>query len=593
MEPVIFKLVTEADDTALKSFDKSMGGVSSSSKKAAGALKAFGKDVLEAKDGAELATAGANALSHAFKMGLMGTAVIAGGKLVADQIKAMAVAIKEVGTITRETVAELKRMGDPQNLAEAIKGIELLNKSIDAQKGKLGEIKSGNWFTQAFGNITGATKEIEAQIASLENLKNVQIAYGMAVEVDFQKRTAGLSQEEKAYAVIEEKLKKNLELVKTITNEGLRGQAEADAKAIAAAERKQLDLEAEKKSQKNLEEIIKQRAQEELRGIEAESKARQDAYAIERNFESERQKNHIEELKRSAERISSLKEEIKTLTEKAQSQAKGINEQAASMAQTALAQGGTGRGEGQRRTSAEIAGDKAYKAGQQEGLRQTAEAAKEQARKRIEERGGKADGYAVNRELIQMRREAGAKEAGAPAEALATMTQELGKTNEKLAETQTSLKESQKAQTELSNITDKATATFAGTDYSVNKMTEQTDLVSESLGQTGSSSGFASLNLADMGSEASNASSDLDDFQDSLTGKEGIVGRVHTASQIFDESFNVSLQSSTELLSEYGVYISDLIDATSTLAEMFNELSEMVVETIWTQDIKTAKITLN
>jgi chromosome segregation ATPase len=593
MDPAVFKIVTEADDTALKSYDKSMGGVHTSSKKAANALKAFGKDALQAKDGAELATAGADALSHAFKMGLAGTAVIAGFKLVSDTIKGMATSIKEVGSITRDTVSELQRMGEPKNLAEAVKGIELLNKSIDTSKNKLGEISSGNWFTRFAGNVTGATKEIEAQIVTLERLRDVNVAFGMEQELRFKNETAGLSNADKAYYEVEARLKKNLEIVSQIKDANLKAQAEVSAQAIATAERKQLDLEQEKKSQQNLNEVIVARAKEELKGIEAEAKARQDAMAMERSFEAERKKAHLEELRRSAERISSLREEIKTLTEKAQTQAKAISDQANSMAQPALAEGGSGRGVGQRKTSAEIAGDKAYAAGQREGLKKTADAARAEAKKRIEQRGGKADGHAVTRELIAMRKEAGAKETGSPAEALATMTEELGKTNEKLGETQTSLNESQKAQAELTAKTDSATASFEGTDFSVNKMGEQTDLVSDSLGTTGESSGFASLNLSEVGSEASDSSDDLSDLQKSLTGERGVVSSIHTASQILDESFNQSLSDSNEWLSEFSVELSDLVDATSALTSMFNDLSVFVCEQISTENIYTAKIILN
>ncbi|NDB81992.1 MAG: hypothetical protein EB127_04520 [Alphaproteobacteria bacterium] len=593
MDPAVFTIVTDADDTALKSYDKSMGGVSTSSKKAANALKAFGKDALQAKDGAELATAGAEALSHAFKMGLAGTAVVAGAKLVSDTIKEMAGSIKEVASITREAVSELQRMGDPKNLAEATKGIELLSKSLDAQKAKLGEITSGNWFTQLAGNITGATKEIEAQIKTIENLKGVQIAYGMAVELNFQKSTAGLSAEEKAYYTIEERLQKNLELVSQIKDETLRAQAETDAKAIALSEKRLLELEAEKKSKKVLQEIAAERAKEELKLIETEIKARNDAQAIERNFEEERKKNHLEELKRSAERIDSLRQEIKALTEKAQAQAKSITQAGNEMAQTALAQGGSGRGPNARKTSTEIAGERAYQQGRLEGNRITTEAARAEARKRLESRGEPSDGYAVNRELVKMRREAGKAETSSPAEALASMTKELGATNEKLAENQEKLSDSTAAQEELTASTDKGTASFDGMDVSVNKMTSASDIVSTALGGAAGAGSLVASSLGGAASNADDVAGSFDTLDTAIVGENGIASAFNRTTDLVRDSLNPEIINNAKYLSDYGKNLTTLSTETSNLSKMFNELSEFECEYIATENIYTESIILN
>jgi len=254
-EPLTFKIITDADDSGIRKYDNSMGNLNVSSRKASSALNSFSRELLQAKSGADVAAAGAESLAHVFHQGIAGALVIGGFKVVSDQIKGMGELVRGVGEETASAVKQLERMGQPGNLADAVKGADMLDQKLDAVTKKLEGIQGGNWFSRMLADVTGTTKELEATEKTLENMRNSQIALGFATEKQNAMRMAGATDEEKALDAINQKYNDRVKIAERITDESAKAQAMEDINAIKSAESYDLKLKLQKKLEEQQQKI--------------------------------------------------------------------------------------------------------------------------------------------------------------------------------------------------------------------------------------------------------------------------------------------------------------------------------------------------
>ena len=313
MEPLTFKIITDADDSGVKSYDKSLGGLNTTSQKAGAALRSFSRDALEAKSGADLAAAGANALSQALQKSIVATAAIGSAKILSDQFKLMGETIRGVGEEMRKATSELQKMGSPTNLEDAMKQVSMLENSLTSVKQKLDEINNGNLFKRFIGEITGATKEIEAQIKTFELLRDTTFVFGLETERAFRKSILGASEEDKALAAIDRRLSQRLEQISKIADANARANAQNIAYDLATLERVERANAVYEKYQAKRMEDAKKTAEEELRANEAVISAKREAEKLGEQFDradEERKKKYIQ---RAEERIRSIEEEIEVL----------------------------------------------------------------------------------------------------------------------------------------------------------------------------------------------------------------------------------------------------------------------------------------
>lgn len=525
MEPLTFKIVTDADDSGVKKYESSLGGLNTTSQKAGAALRMFSREALEAKSGADLAAAGATALSQAMQKSLLATATIGGAKILSDQFKAMAELLRGVANETKKVIDGLQKMGDPQNMQDALKAVGMLDSSLASVTEKLASIKSGNWFTQIVGGVTGATAELEAQIATLTRLRDAQLALGVETERKNAVAMMGASEEEKALAGLDAAYAKQIAIINTISDEKLRQAALSSAEDTATIARMERAQKVYTDSQKNMVAARNERAKLEVEADLAAIKAKHDAIAIEADFEAKRQEAHNKELQRSAERIDALKKEIEEI--KARSEAISAS---AAIAGGELAFGALSRGVGQRPSSAEVGAERARKRGEDRAQMENRAEAEDEARRRIEERGGKVDKHAIQRELTKMIEEGAYEEARARAKAFKDLIKQLTETTKAEKEKTAELKKAEDAQAELSAASDKTAASFDGVDFSVNRLKPSLDMVSASfipLGERvvmaagsveglGSSARASLLNIDGLGAAAESSNLWLSAFSDGL-----------------------------------------------------------------------------
>jgi hypothetical protein len=253
-EPLTFKIITDADDSGIKKYEKGLDGLNISSKRTSSAINQFSSELLKAKSGADVASAGAESLAHIFHQGLFGAVVIGGAKLLSDQIKSMAEMIRGVGEETSAAVKQLQRMGEPGNLQDAVKGADMLDQKLDSVSKKLGEIKEGNWFSKILAQVTGTTDELKAQEATLTKIRDSQIAFGFAIEVQNAQSLQGLTTYQKSLEENNIKLKERLVIAERITDENLKQQARENAYQLSIIEA----FNAEEKFAKQREDAEKQ-----------------------------------------------------------------------------------------------------------------------------------------------------------------------------------------------------------------------------------------------------------------------------------------------------------------------------------------------
>ena len=127
MEPLIFKIETQADDSGVRQYDKSLSGLDVSSKKASGALKSFSRELLQAKSGADVAAAGAESLSRVLEKSLAGAVIVGGVKIISDQINKMSEVLRSSAEAASAAVTQLERMGEIKGIDDATRATTILN----------------------------------------------------------------------------------------------------------------------------------------------------------------------------------------------------------------------------------------------------------------------------------------------------------------------------------------------------------------------------------------------------------------------------------------------------------------------------------
>lgn len=417
MEPLTFKIITDADDAGVKKYDQSLGGLNTTSQKAGAALRSFSRQALEAKSGTELAAAGANALSQAFQKSLLATSVIGGIKIVSDQIKNMGNLIKEAGQATATALSQVQKLGETTSFEDASKKANIFQSALDENIKRLNEIRGGNWFVKLQGDITGVTRELEAQNQTLQRNIDAQIAFGLEVEKQRKLRMIGMTEEAKAQQAIDDRRARNLEEAAKIKDPTLRDEAQKAAVDISRLE--QADLAKKETEKRNLEQnkkIIEDQKIADMRRKDA-----MDEY--QRGLDQQNEKT-AQESKDFFDRIKKgedLKKESVALQEKtldAQDRVdaarKRVVEADAKVADLLLRATGTGRGFGQRASSAEIGAQKAAERAFQSEQRKLLSQSYEDFKLASEIAGLPSNRYAFNRYQQEKLEKKARQEAQAP-----------------------------------------------------------------------------------------------------------------------------------------------------------------------------------
>lgn len=479
-------------------------GLKVSSKKASSAIKSFAHDLVNSEDASDVASAGLEAFTKILGSSIAATVFGAGAKAVYDAYSEITEAVDAAKKSLEEAYEVTSRGGIAESFAEGVAQAKEFDKVADQINKKIKEINDSP-LHNLIDVITESTDKMHetADLAEQEAIRRREAA--SAAELQYQTSINGATEEQKAIKQIDKALSDQLDSIDVLKESKTAANLVAIAELKKEAIEQKAATEERQKSEKNLSDVIKERAQSELKAYEAEAKARQDAQKIFQTFEADKAKAHQEELKRSAERISSIEEEIKALQERGDAIRESLAISGGDIATTASKVGGSARGPGQRKTSFEIGMERKAQQAEQEAQKKFRSEAEGIAKKRLEEKGQRTDKVAIQRELGVMQKEGIISKTLAPIKEYNDQKKALTENEKALAKNTDQLNESKKSQEKLDAQAKETTATFDGTDYSVNRMGESSDMVSSSfdgLGEKAEESTFSFDGLSANANEA-------------------------------------------------------------------------------------------
>jgi len=415
MEPLIFKIETQADDSGVRRFDKSVGGLDVSSRKASGALKSFAQDIAQARDGSDVASAALGAFSRILGSSLAATGVIIGVKTVIDGFSKIQQAVKESEKSVADAFAGMESSGKALTFADAVgqaKTFEGVAKKITEEIKKINESPMLNiidGLMQSTDRMRELAKQSEDQAIAIRKA-------GAESELAHLSRIKGLDAEGKALAANERALEKELEGIDAIKEASTalavtqKYAMQADEiRAKFADERGKVEAELAIQRQKQLEDTIKK--EKELG--EAQQKRFNELYDAEIKSQDQMQKRIDAELKAAqelADKKATLEENVKKAEGAPPGGGGGYGGGGYSGA--GLTEPGLARPPGQRETStARGAREKAERAFEK-GRQQEQERYRENVAQQLKEKGQQSSRNSVDNEIIK-RGEERARQEGA------------------------------------------------------------------------------------------------------------------------------------------------------------------------------------
>ena len=482
MEPLVFKIETQADDSGVRKYQKSISGLDVSSKKASGALKSFAQDIAQARDGADVASATLGAFSRILGSSLAATGVIIAVKTVIDGFSKIDQAVKESEKAVADAFAGMEKAGEALSFAEAVgqaKSFENTAYKIREQIKKINESPMLNiidGLMQSTDRMRELVKQSEDQAIAIRRA-------GAESELAHLVRIKGLDAEGKALAANERSLQKELEGIDAIkeTSTALavtqKYAMQADEiRAKFADERGKVEADLSKQRQKDLEDQIKK--EKELG--EAQQKRFNELYDAEIKSQDQMQKRIDAELK-AAQELADKQKALLDAQEEARSRfPAGEKGQ--------MPGGGTTGGRPniigittdttQRPTSAEVGASQAINRAFLDGIRESTEALRQYTANQLKANGLAHDENAVTNEMIRIQKEL-AFEKGKELNGIADFLKGVKKAAEDLYDFNNSIKEASKTTTHFQTTMQEIEPSF---DKAIKSVTNLADSMTENTG---------------------------------------------------------------------------------------------------------------
>lgn len=404
MEPLIFKIETQADDSGVRKYEKSLDGVNISSRKASGALKSFVQDIAQARDGTDVASAALGAFSRVLGSSLAGTGIIIAGKALIDAFAKIDEAVKQSEMAVSEAFAGMDRAGKAMSFAEATGQAKNFEGVAEKIRKKIKEINDSP-FTSIIDNITQSTKLMDIQATIAENQAREIKRMGAESELAHLKRMQGLDDENKALELNARALEKELDGIDAIKESETalavtrKYQMQADEiRAKFADERSKQESENADKRQKEIQAQIK--AEKEL--AEAQQKRFNDLYDAEIKAQEATQKRIDANIKAQEEEQKKLEGMQKAVDEGKGAQKKSVGAGAAEL---------SARPAGQRATSFEAGLRQSIPRAEEQGRREAREAVRKDIGEQLKAQGKPSGSQDIDREIARVARET-AKQRG-------------------------------------------------------------------------------------------------------------------------------------------------------------------------------------
>jgi hypothetical protein len=202
MEPLTFKIITDADDSGVVKVQRGMEGMHIGARKASGALRNFSKSLSGASSGADIAAGAAESLAHVVGHSLIGAVAVGGVKLFTDQIDKMGEKVKAVAESASKGFDDIDKAGGSMTLADAQANVRGLEQSIISTQTSLKGLNESP-LSRMMSSFFEVNKEVRALEETMQRVRDFELAAGMMTQNINEKRLAGLSEEKKKLEEIE------------------------------------------------------------------------------------------------------------------------------------------------------------------------------------------------------------------------------------------------------------------------------------------------------------------------------------------------------------------------------------------------------
>ena len=217
-EPLMLKIITDADDTGVRKIQKGMGDLEISSRKASHATKEFLRELGNVSDTSDLASVALGSFSKVLAGSLAGTALIIGGKAVIDVFRKVTEIVDKSKESFDNLVEGLAKGGLPKTFQEGATQagklsdeVARINKEIVAlSKGEevlaKGDIKG--WFMGLAATIMDSTNQLAKLRDEAKKLASEKMLAGATSELQTARETTGMNPQQ----MEQYKLRKQFEL---------------------------------------------------------------------------------------------------------------------------------------------------------------------------------------------------------------------------------------------------------------------------------------------------------------------------------------------------------------------------------------------
>jgi len=374
MEPLTFKIITDADDSGVRRYEKSLGGVDVTSRKASSAIKGFVGDLQNAQSVSDVTSSALNALTKILGTSLAATGVVVVGKLLVDAFNKVNDAVKESTKSVAAANKEISKIAlAGVSFETATRSADVLNKTADDLRKNLEKINESK--LQSFiAGLTGAKDKMEELLATTTKQAQEQQKQAVALGLLDLERVKNADQYTKA---AQEAAKPFEELIRLARAGGdanqvnllIIKQQEAAAKAVAEVRKKE-ELGAIESTRKADEERIKERTKLEEEAADRRSRLGKEAVA-EFNKQVENELKAQEDLRqKEEERLEGINKTIAGIEARKAALQEEIAIMDTLIAKNISAAGGSGRGPGQMQSSYEIGYEARMAAAELQGFKE-------------------------------------------------------------------------------------------------------------------------------------------------------------------------------------------------------------------------------
>ena len=418
-EPLMLKIITDADDTGVRKIQRGMGDLEVSSHKASHATKEFLRELSNVSDTSDLASVALGSFSRVLAGSLAGTALIIGGKAVIDVFRKVTEIVDKSKESFDNLVEGLGKGGLPKTFQEGATQagklsdeVAKINKEIDAlSKGEevlaKGDIKG--WFMGLAATVMDSTNQLVKLREEAKKLAGEKMLAGATAELQTARETTGMTPQQMEQYKLRKQFEQDVDKADYQTGLALLEKYNLDKGNIDDKYNRQKESDT-RETTDALRKIRMDEFQSEI-----DSQNRKTELESASFFESIAQKKKEQE---QAMELVKIQEKLNDLIQKRIDLEDSLNQaqSAQTIRQGELAtmtagMGGSLRGAGQRQTSFEIVLKRsATQAFKQESAR-AAEVQNMLIRASLREKGKPFDAYAVQNEKIARARAGEAEKA--------------------------------------------------------------------------------------------------------------------------------------------------------------------------------------